>query len=113
MTAGLSGVNAAWRAMRSERSMFELVVRFAVLVQCFPADAVETEFGGPWQHQRAAAAVTVHALQRQRFQHRLAAAGTYRQRRDLVGAFHRGILRGVGTQYLLFRWRDAVCFHGG
>ncbi len=64
MTAGLSGVNAAFRSMRSERSIFELVVRFAGLVQRFAADAVETEFGGPWQHQRAAAAVAINPLQR-------------------------------------------------
>src|ERR1700680_1773686 len=52
MIAGLSGVNAAFRSMRSERSMVELVVRLAGLVQRFAADAVETEFGGPGQHQR-------------------------------------------------------------
>ena len=104
MIAGLSGVNAAFRSMRSERSIFELVVQFAGLVQRFAADAVETEFGGPRQHQRTAAAVAIDPLQRQRFQHRLAAAGADRQRRDLVGAFHRGILRGIGAQHLLLGW---------
>src|ERR1700682_3540941 len=100
MVAGLSGVNAAFRSMRSERSIFELIVRLAGLVQRLAADAVETELGGPWQHQRTAAAVAIDPLQRQRFQHRLAAAGADRQRRDLAGAFHRGILRGVSAQNL-------------
>src|ERR1700738_848371 len=100
MVAGLSGVNAAFRSMRSERSIFELVVRFAGLVQRLAADAVETELGGPWQHQRTAAAVAIDPLQGPRFQHRLTAAGADRQRRDLVGALHRGILRGVSAQYL-------------
>src|SRR5258707_421405 len=34
----------------------------------------------------------------------LTAAGADRQRRDLVGAFHRGILRGIGAQHLLLGW---------
>src|SRR5438270_10144173 len=85
--------------MRSARS--KLVVRLAGLVERLAADAIEAEFGGPWQHQRAAAAVAIDALQRQRFQHGLTATGADRQRRDLVGALHRGILRGVSAQHLL------------
>src|SRR6202049_2540301 len=104
MIAGLSGVNAAFRSMRSERSMVELVVRLAGLVQRFAADAVETEFGGPGQHQRTAAAVAIDPLQRKRFQHRLAAAGADRECRELVGAFPRGILWGVSPRHLFFRW---------
>src|ERR1700683_889372 len=100
MIAGLSGVNAAFRSMRSERSIVELVVRFAGFVQRFAADAVETEFGGPWQHQRTAAAVAVDPLEGARLQHRLGAAGAERKRRELVGALHRRILRGVSTQHL-------------
>src|SRR5258708_13604209 len=97
MVAGLPGVNAAFRSMRSERSIFELIVRFAGLVQRFAADAVETELGGPWQHQRAAAAVAIDPLQRQRFQHRLAPTGPDRQPRDLVCPFHPRILPGLST----------------
>src|SRR3954470_13396179 len=100
--AALPGVNTAFRSMRSERSIVELVVRFAGLVECFAPDAVETEFGGPWQHQRTAAAVAIDSLQRQRFQHGLAAAGADRQCRDLVDAFHGRVLRGIRAQYLLF-----------
>src|ERR1700693_2446223 len=101
MIAGLSGVNAALRSISRGPP---LLVRFTGLVQRLAADAVETELGGPRQHQRAAAAVAIDALERQRLQHRLAAAGADRQRRDLVGALHRGILRGVSAQHLLFRW---------
>src|SRR5882762_5458739 len=90
--------------MSSERSILELVVRFAGLVQRLAANAVETEFGGPWQHQRTAPAVAIDSLQRQRFQHGLTAAGANRQSRDLVGAFHRGILRGIGAQHLFLGW---------
>src|SRR5258708_16853949 len=101
MIAGLLGANASFHSMRSERSIFELVVRRAGLVQRLAADAVETEFGGPRQHQRAAAAVAIDPLQRQRFQHRLSTAGADRKRPELVGAFHLGILRRVSAQPLL------------
>src|SRR3954454_24270898 len=101
MMAGLSGVNAAFRSMRSERSIVELVVRFAGLVERFAPDAVETEFGGPWQHQRTAAAVAINSLQRQRFQHGLAATGTDRECRDLVCALHGRVLRSIRAQHLL------------
>ena len=41
------------------------VVRFAGLVQRLASDTVEAKFGGPGQHQRAAAAVAIDPLQRQ------------------------------------------------
>src|SRR3984885_14866935 len=47
----------------SIQSHHDLLVRFAVLVQRFAADAVEAEFGGPRQHQRTAAAVAIDPLQ--------------------------------------------------
>ena len=64
--------------------------------RCGPAD-----FRGPGQHQRAAAAVAIDPLQRQRLQHRLAAAGADRLGRDRVGVLHHRVLRGVGAQHLL------------
>src|SRR3954451_19128056 len=80
------------------------LVRLAALVERFAADAVEAELGSPWQHQRAAAAVAVDPLQRQRPQHGLTATGTDGEGRDLVGALHCGILRGVSAQHLRLAW---------
>src|SRR5262245_12903403 len=74
--AGLSGANAALRSIRSARSTsFVLLAR---LVQRLAPQPVEADFGGPRQHQRAAAAVAIDALQRQTPQHGLAAAGADR-----------------------------------
>src|SRR3954447_17757501 len=77
------------------------VVRFAGLVQRLAPDPVEAELGCPGQHQRAAAAIAIDALEWQRAEHGLSAAGPDRERGELIGALHHGILRGIGTQYLL------------
>ena len=74
-SAGLSGVNAALRSMRSERSMrcygvtwqataAASLIRLARLVQRLAAEPVQADFGGPGQHQRAAAAVAIDAFER-------------------------------------------------
>src|SRR5687768_4297245 len=51
------------------------IVRFTRLIERFAAGAVEAQLRGPRQHQGAAARVAVHALERQRLEHRLPAAG--------------------------------------
>src|SRR6185503_2458138 len=61
------------------------LVRFARLVQRLAPEPVEADFGRPRQHERAAAAVAVDALERQALQHGLAAAGADRLGRDRVG----------------------------
>src|SRR3954469_1616745 len=64
------------------------IVRFASLVQRLAPDPVEAKLGGPGQHQRAAAAVAVDALQRERAKHGLTAAGADRERGELIGPLH-------------------------
>src|SRR6476661_10061130 len=61
------------------------LVRFARLVQRLAPEPVEADFGRPRQHERAATAVAVDALERQALQHGLAAAGADRLGRDGVG----------------------------
>src|SRR6187399_306326 len=97
--AGLSGANAALRSIRSERSMTSVVL-LARLVQRLASEAIETDLGGPWQHQRAAAAVAIDAFERQAFQHRLSAAGADRLGGERVRVLHHGVLRRIGTQHL-------------
>src|SRR6476619_7523484 len=46
------------------------IVRFARLVERLAPETVEAELGRPRQHQRAAAAVAIEPLERQRLQHR-------------------------------------------
>src|SRR6476659_10442962 len=50
------------------------IVLFARLIKRLVADAIETDFRGPRQHERAAAAVAIDTLQRQALEHGLAAA---------------------------------------
>src|SRR5262245_14869101 len=103
--AAFSGVKAAFLSMRSERSIAAVTSRsfvgLAELVARLAADAVGAEFRRPWQHQRAAAAVAIDALERQALEHRLPAAGAERLRRDGVGVLHHRVLGGVGAQHLL------------
>src|SRR5438034_637038 len=94
--ATLDGNCAAQRSMMREK--FNSVVRLAELVERFAADAVEAQLGGPRQHQGAAARIAVQALERQRLEHGLPAAGADRQPADVVGVFHDRELRRVGAQ---------------
>src|SRR2546422_8318064 len=76
----LDGNCAAQRSMM--RARFNSLVRFSGLVERFAADAVEAQLGGPRQHQGAAARIAVQALERQRLEHGLPAAGADRQRTE-------------------------------
>ena len=91
--AGLSGAKAALRSMRSERSMSlarnrieaqPSLVLFARLVQRLAAEPVEANLRGPRQHQRAAAAIAIDALERQVLEHCQAAAGADRLGGDRI-----------------------------
>src|SRR6187455_400426 len=92
--AGLSGANAALRSIRSERSMTSVVL-LTRLVQRLAPEAIEANLRGPRQHQRAAAAVAIDALERQILQHRLAAASADRLRGERVRVLHHCVLRRV------------------
>src|SRR5882672_11314917 len=94
--ATLDGNCAAQRSMM--RARFNSIVRFSGLVERFAADAVEAQLGGPRQHQGSAARIAVQALERQRLEHRLPAAGADRQPADVVGVFHDRELRRIGAQ---------------
>src|SRR6266851_6591190 len=94
--ATLDGNCAAQRSMMRER--FNSVVRLAGLVERLAADAVEAQLGGPRQHQGTAARIAVQALERQRLEHRLPAAGADRQPAEVVGVFHDRELRCIGAQ---------------
>src|SRR5947208_7396522 len=86
---------------------FALVVGLARLVERFAADAIEAELGSPGKHESTAARVAVKALERERFQHRLAAAGADGERADRVGVLHDRVLRRVGPQASLLGRIDA------
>src|SRR5260370_40831953 len=103
--ASLSGVKAALRSMRWERSIAGVIslvlislVLLAGLVERLAADAVEADFRGPGQHERATAAVAIDALKRETLQHRLPAAGADRLHRAGIGVLHHGVLGGIGAQ---------------
>src|SRR6266513_1973897 len=103
--ATLDGHCAAQRSMMREK--FNSVVRLAGLVERLAADAIEAQLGGPWQHQRSAARIAVQALERQRLEHRLPAAGADRELAEVVGVFHDRELRRVGAQPRVLRRIDA------
>src|SRR5437870_12121869 len=78
-----------------------LIVLLAGLIQALPAQAVEADLGGPRQHQRAAAAVAIDALETEVLEHGLAAAGADGLGGERVGVLHHGVLGRIGAQHLL------------
>src|SRR5947209_8001150 len=61
--SALTDAKAALRSIRSARS--NSLVLLARLVQRLAPEPVDADLRGPWQHQRAAAAVAIDALERQ------------------------------------------------